>query len=446
MPVNGSRKGYEEDALVQTLSEDELDFYLHTYNSLVKRSPNLDEYIQSLLATTKSQEAKQQNQDKLANLTKFLEDSANDARTADTNCIKSNILSWMLEDPDGTPVLSRSDTSKSHRGFNHPATAELLCPVAYRKAFKRNKNKMIQKFRDGKSRVDISSAPYFVYDADLYNPDDWFQGLYRNHTLIRTGRAILLGESKALTGVANTSAAGKKCNANHNGILRITPAFIAYVACQVRFALSSVSSWSAQDDFFSYPDWHAQILKHFWSVFGRVSDEQSSDFQDSDLEPIDQQEEMAKTKERRSHEREARKAANAASNCIKAAEDAVTQAEFARTVEEASAAVEAQAMVQDALQEAKRMLATARIHLKQLATDSIRKHVGDAENAVEKIKSLSQTVKELVEKLIENDDPASKDTRYVLPPEHPLLSLIKRNFENDDLNRILGAAPCRPSR
>ncbi|KAF5334833.1 hypothetical protein D9758_018069 [Tetrapyrgos nigripes] len=394
-------KGYEEDALVQTLSEDELDFYLHTYNSLVKRSPNLDEYIQSLLVTTKSQEAKQQNQDKLANLTKFLEDSANDARTADTNCIKSNILSWMLEDPDG------------HQ-FSHVQTlqspTEVLITLPPQSYFVRlPTEKLLSGIR-----------------TNLYNPDDWFQGLYRNHTLIRTGRAILLGESKALTGVANTSAAGKKCNANHNGILRITPAFIAYVACQVRFALSSVSSWSAQDDFFSYPDWHAQILKHFgdcdddwaeetldwWnkSVFGRVSDEQSSDFQDSDLEPINQQEEMAKTKERRSHEREARKAANAASNCIKAAEDAVTQAEFARTVEEASAAVEAQAMVQDALQETKRMLATTRIHLKQLATDSIRKHVGDAENAVEKIKSLSQTVKELVEKLIENDDPASKDT------------------------------------
>ncbi|KAG6846504.1 hypothetical protein H0H93_013549, partial [Arthromyces matolae] len=46
-------------------------------------------------------------------------------------------------------------------------------------------------------------------------------------------------------------------------ITTITPAIIAYSACQTRFALSSVSQWGMQDGLFSMPDFYYNVLSLF---------------------------------------------------------------------------------------------------------------------------------------------------------------------------------------
>jgi hypothetical protein len=63
------------------------------------------------------------------------------ARQEDTASLKNDILIYILNNPSEDrldPPLSKMDT-KSARGFNHPATADCLCPMDMRARFLNNR-------------------------------------------------------------------------------------------------------------------------------------------------------------------------------------------------------------------------------------------------------------------------------------------------------------------
>jgi hypothetical protein len=64
---------------------------------------------------------------------KQLSAAASDARSEDSARLKKAGLDYLARDPNKdviSPPLTKNDP-KSNRGFNHPATARLLCPIKY---------------------------------------------------------------------------------------------------------------------------------------------------------------------------------------------------------------------------------------------------------------------------------------------------------------------------
>ncbi|KAK7450150.1 hypothetical protein VKT23_013033 [Stygiomarasmius scandens] len=309
--VSWAIEGNPDDPILEDMSDDDKKQQVDAYKKFINRVPGLQLHLLDLM-----------HESKVADLEHFiiwLETQATQARTADTNLLKTKILSYMLKNPltdTLDPPLSPEELSKANRGFSHPFTAMLLCPRKFRAGFVRNPTKVKRKLKEGISKVDNSSLPFFCYDIDLYNEDNLWLGLFRNPLLIRAARAILFGESKALTGIEDFSRAPRKSNAHSNGIKGIEPGFIAMICCQVRFALSSVESWEVTDGDFRYDVFHHDVIMKFengedswgtetlqwWNqqVFGRASNnDDDEDGDDSDADPADENEQLARTQKER---------------------------------------------------------------------------------------------------------------------------------------------------
>ncbi|KAG6848476.1 hypothetical protein H0H93_016683 [Arthromyces matolae] len=143
---------------------------------------------------------------------------------------------------------------KSSRGFNHIDTGRLLCPA-----------KFILSLRNGRVGVVAHDFPTFMYATEVFEdigPGDKFdieEGLCRGPLLIIACRHMFFGSGfERAEKHATKSAIAEKYNMNE-----ITPAIIAYTACQTRFALSSVSQWGMQDKCFSLQDFYYNVLSLF---------------------------------------------------------------------------------------------------------------------------------------------------------------------------------------
>ncbi|KAL6299792.1 hypothetical protein BKA93DRAFT_707185, partial [Sparassis latifolia] len=110
----------------------------------------------------------------------------------------------------------------------------------------------------GRIRVTADQWPRFVYpDGHVYNPEDEEAGLLRGHLMVRSAKHLFTGPSSALQGPGWTK--GRSSNAKIIGMKKITPRAVAYVAVQVRFAISDVQDWTDTDRDFDYK-------KFFWNI------------------------------------------------------------------------------------------------------------------------------------------------------------------------------------
>jgi hypothetical protein len=84
----------------------------------------------------------------------------------------------------------------------------------------------------------------FVYANLKYDPDDPWNGLFRNQILVWAFKHIFTSPSSA----EKEAKATQSGNARIHGMTRVTTASIAYTATQLRFALSSSSSVFCRSD------------------------------------------------------------------------------------------------------------------------------------------------------------------------------------------------------
>ncbi|KAJ3540108.1 hypothetical protein NMY22_g4446 [Coprinellus aureogranulatus] len=163
---------------------------------------------------------------------------ASTARSDDTKNLKSAVIDWITP-PNGylQPPLQRN--IKTDRGFLHPRTGELLCPT--------NLN-----WDDPKIRRDLASGhlvpsgdlwPRFLYRGYQYNPDDPWDGLLRSSILVSA--RFHVPKFRCRRPLANRAT--RSSNARIHGMTFVTIPSIAYIATQVRFALSSAPTFSRTD-------------------------------------------------------------------------------------------------------------------------------------------------------------------------------------------------------
>ncbi|KAG2085492.1 hypothetical protein BD769DRAFT_1681678 [Suillus cothurnatus] len=220
--------------------------------------------------------------DEFVHMMKMLRQGADSARGDDTSKLKTLVSEWINREFKPDQPIDPDD--KHSRGFNNDVCGGLLCPAEIDwnnpvvKAGIRNRS-------EGYIVTDMS-FPTFLYDKYTANPDDLEEGLFKGKILLQGYKAVFTSPSSAkdIDGdgdgadvirnnrSAKRSSAGVKVKKHVAQIIKmrkVTPRSIAYIACQVRFALSSVTSWRSVDGDFDYIQFWRTIVDFFEKPPGR---------------------------------------------------------------------------------------------------------------------------------------------------------------------------------
>ncbi|KAH6908131.1 hypothetical protein BKA70DRAFT_1103857, partial [Coprinopsis sp. MPI-PUGE-AT-0042] len=167
-----------------------------------------------------------------------IQEGMNNSRSDDTKGLKAAVVDWITEGQSQVPTLRRN--AKAGRGYQNEITGRLLCPVGvdwddpeYREAL-----------RNHELVVTGTQWPHCMYQDEICDPDDPWNGLLKNALLVKAFKFIFLSPS-SVDGDRSSTRAG---NARLNGMTKVTKASLAYVATQVRFALSSATVFSRTDE------------------------------------------------------------------------------------------------------------------------------------------------------------------------------------------------------
>ncbi|KAG2120361.1 hypothetical protein BD769DRAFT_1671794 [Suillus cothurnatus] len=136
--------------------------------------------------------------------------------------------------------------------------------------------------------VSENSWPLFLYEGYKINGDNLEQGLFMSKILVQAFKAVFTSPSSAKEADRDGDGADvlennrrarrqlnqvkvKTCVASIINMRKVTPRSLAYVVCQVRFALSSVSSWRTVDGDFDYEVFWNNVVDFFEDVPGPVA-------------------------------------------------------------------------------------------------------------------------------------------------------------------------------
>ncbi|KAG1906061.1 uncharacterized protein F5891DRAFT_1244036 [Suillus fuscotomentosus] len=230
-------------------------------------------------------QARDMEYDDYTHMLKLLQQGADSARGDNTSKLKVLVTEWVNREFKPDPLIDADD--KHSRGFTSDACGKLLCPAELDwsnpivRAGIRDRS-------DGHIVTDLSFLT-FLYDKYTTNLDDLEEGLFKSKMLLQAYNAVFTSPSSAKDtegdgdGIdiiqnnrrATRSAFGgvkvKKHIAQIIQMKKVTPRSIAYIACQVRFALSSVTSWWPVDGDFDYEQFWRTIVDFFEKAPGRVA-------------------------------------------------------------------------------------------------------------------------------------------------------------------------------
>ncbi|KAG2739661.1 hypothetical protein P692DRAFT_201729316, partial [Suillus brevipes Sb2] len=248
-----------EDGTVQATTEQ--DRFQRGYLALTTTLPWLHPKLASLDV--------EDCEDMLRKVSLQLKKGADAARGDDTSTLKDLIAAWVNEDFRPSPLL-RSD-SKQLRGFTHDVCGKLLCPAKW--DWSNDRVRAGIRDRTSDHIVSENSWPLFVYENYRFFEDV-------------PGPVARSRVDKLLEWSVSNSVIAYVFRANHVGRLPLAPLRMLFVRCakmltderllmiffwQVRFALSSVSSWRTVDGDFDYEAFWNNTVDFFEDVPGPVA-------------------------------------------------------------------------------------------------------------------------------------------------------------------------------
>ncbi|KIK31501.1 hypothetical protein CY34DRAFT_19859 [Suillus luteus UH-Slu-Lm8-n1] len=207
---------------------------------------------------------------------KKLKRGADSARGDDTGTLKDLVASWVNIQCCATPLIRADD--KHHRGFVNDACGKLLCPAEWR--WEDPTVKAGIRGRTTSFIVSENSWPAFMYENYEANAENLEHGLMKSKLLVMGFKAIFTSPSSANEVEGDGDGADviencrrarrrsdrakvKTCVASIIGMRKVTPRAIAYIACQIRFALSNITSWRTVDGDFDYQIFWDNIVDFF---------------------------------------------------------------------------------------------------------------------------------------------------------------------------------------
>ncbi|KAJ7210725.1 hypothetical protein GGX14DRAFT_565339 [Mycena pura] len=167
------------------------------------------------------------------------------ARATDSNTARKHIMA----------IIRQSEVPKVLRGFHNEHTAALLLPPALQHHAK--EPDLHQKVVDKTINIHGQQLPAFLFPPGQYT----LAGLLMSDILIWMAKAMYTGPASIFEG--NGWVATKPGNAAISRLKGFTPRIVAYIACQVRFALSSQHAYNKIDGTFDYEVFFWFIVKAF---------------------------------------------------------------------------------------------------------------------------------------------------------------------------------------
>ncbi|KIM75845.1 hypothetical protein PILCRDRAFT_13218 [Piloderma croceum F 1598] len=178
-------------------------------------------------------------EDDILSIATMLQKGVSSARSDDTKSLKGAILNWIV--PAGqslTPPIARN--IKMDHGFHHERTGALLCPAEMDWSDPQVKENL----RNGDLIIPGDQWPAFLYAGNFDREDPW-KGLFKNIILVSAYKHVFTSPSS---------------------VDNVTPASIAYVTTQVRFALSSSAVFSRLDTITDSERFYNSVLEYFADV------------------------------------------------------------------------------------------------------------------------------------------------------------------------------------
>ncbi|KAF4611549.1 hypothetical protein D9613_004495 [Agrocybe pediades] len=236
----------------------------------------------------------------LAMMTKAMRE----ARSQDTNLIKTNINKVLAVDPDNSPFSPAIPEAKALRGWKHVETGRALAPFKHKARFSEHPTKYRTRAEAGKIKPRLSDLPSFLYPSDaVYHRQRRDDGLFRGHAVIRALRGIYTGESSIVKGHRNSRRLGQ---GEKHGMRLVTPQAVAYAATQVYVNSTSLETWGGKWGYFDIEGfynacvemftkkpnnpWAIETLKFLTSQVPSLNRDHNSKgglLEDPDAEPID---------------------------------------------------------------------------------------------------------------------------------------------------------------
>ncbi|RDB14672.1 hypothetical protein Hypma_016576 [Hypsizygus marmoreus] len=219
---------------------DRMDGTLNDDEAVLTTSERREEKVfQALLKLSRGLEERllESTEEEVELIADLIQKGTNASRADDTKGMKSTIIDWITPPNQSlNPPLSRR--SKVDRGFSHERTGSLLCPTGLDWTSPGIKEKL----RTGEMHVRGDQWPFFLYANLEYDQENPWNGLLKNQILAY--KHVFTSPSSVDDNDPKISKAG---NARIHGMKAVTMASLAYIATQVRFALTTASSFSRTD-------------------------------------------------------------------------------------------------------------------------------------------------------------------------------------------------------
>ncbi|KAG1720163.1 uncharacterized protein EDB91DRAFT_1088934 [Suillus paluster] len=215
---------------------------------------------------------------------KKLKKGADAARGDNTSCLKDLVAAWVNQEFRPSPLIKPDD--KHLRGFVSNVCGKLLCPADW--DWDQNRIKVDICNRMSECIVSENSWPLFLYENYTVNCENLEEGLFKSKLLVQAFKAIFTSPSSAKEAKGDGDGADilennrhtqwksdqakvKTCIASIINMKKVTSRAIAYVVCQVHFALSNMSSWHTVDGDFDYEGFWNNIVDFFEDIPGSIT-------------------------------------------------------------------------------------------------------------------------------------------------------------------------------
>ncbi|KAI6167667.1 hypothetical protein EDD17DRAFT_1751047 [Pisolithus thermaeus] len=205
---------------------------------------------------TKERVLESRDAPKLANIFKELNKGADSARGDDAASLKSVVVQWLMSADPEEPAL-RPDENDG-RGFDHELTGHLLCLVDY-DWWRADHHAAIHDCHPD-FLVTTYSWPTFLYENELFDPNNPADGLFNGKLLVEAFKQIFTSPTLVLKmddepSPRKCQRRDKRCTHSHVasllGMKSVCPHAVAYAAVQV------------VDGEFNYEDFYNNIIDFF---------------------------------------------------------------------------------------------------------------------------------------------------------------------------------------
>ncbi|KAG9118758.1 hypothetical protein FRC07_006564 [Ceratobasidium sp. 392] len=195
----------------------------------------------------------------LRNVRKKLTEGCSGAKAED-NCKVKNALAhvWKWDPP-------LKDLPKASRGLNHPGCAELLAPITVNMEDEEERRQFVE---CNNPPMLAKHWPGCIYKGGRGNAKEPSKGLLQGELMVATAKIIVKSPSSVLPSTSVRPGApkrGRKGVATKYHMTKVTPAFLAYVAVILRFALSSEETFNEDGGTFDYTEFYSQLCEYLES-------------------------------------------------------------------------------------------------------------------------------------------------------------------------------------